>query len=204
MNVELSNAEQFINWIKTKVHLNKISTNAASRFVKRGQVYWCHFGINVGSEMSKSSPRPAVIVQNYLANRNSSNTIVVPVTHNMNALPCLVPLETIRDEAGNVVLDGQVNTANIVCVSKARLGDMITTLPAAKMKEIDKSIALSLELMHYFEDSQKKYEKLQVFVEKVKRDRNAAQDQVKQIKDIISEYGFNEDGQKMIKEILDI
>ena len=204
MNIELSNAEQFINWIKTKVHLNKISTSAASRFVKRGQVYWCHFGINVGSEMSKSSPRPAVIVQNYLANKNSSNTIVVPVTHNMNSLPCLVPLETIRDEAGNVVLDGQANTANIVCVSKARLGDMITTLSAAKMKEIDNSSALSLELMHYFESSQKKYEKLQVYVERVKSDRNAAQDQIKQIKDIISEYGFSEDGQKKIKEILDI
>lgn len=41
--------------MNTKSYLNSIAPNAANRFVKRGQVYWCHFGLNIGSEMSKSS-----------------------------------------------------------------------------------------------------------------------------------------------------
>ena len=65
MSIELSNAQQFISWMNTKSYLNTIAPSAANRFVKRGQVYWCHFGINIGSEMSKPTPRPAVVVSNF-------------------------------------------------------------------------------------------------------------------------------------------
>ena len=51
--------------MNTKSYLNAIAQNATKRFVKRGQVYWCHFGLNVGSEMSKATPRPAVVVSNF-------------------------------------------------------------------------------------------------------------------------------------------
>lgn len=87
MSVELSNAQQFISWMNTKSYLNSIAQNAAKRFVKRGQVYWCHFGLNIGSEMSKATPRPAVVVSNFATNKNSSNVVVVPVTHNQSKLP---------------------------------------------------------------------------------------------------------------------
>lgn len=134
MSVELSNAQQFISWMNTKSYLNTISKSAAKRFVKRGQVYWCHFGLNVGSEMSKATPRPAVIVSNFKTNKNSSNIIVVPVTHNASTLPYLVPIAPVTDGNGKVILDGQIDTANIICVSKARLGDLITTLSTTHMK----------------------------------------------------------------------
>ncbi len=75
MSVELSNAQQFISWMNTKSYLNTNAPNAANRFVKRGQVYWCHFGLNIGSEISKSTPRPAVIVSNFQTNKNSSNVV---------------------------------------------------------------------------------------------------------------------------------
>ena len=55
-------AQNFISWMSTKSQLNAIAPNAAKRLVKRGQVYWCHFGLNIGSEISKSTPRPAVII----------------------------------------------------------------------------------------------------------------------------------------------
>ena len=179
-------------------------SNAAKRFVKRGQVYWCHFGLNIGSEMSKSTPRPAVIVSNFKTNKNSSNVIVAPVTHNQNQLPYLVPITPITDAGGKVLLDGQVDTADMICVSKARLGDLITTLSAAQMKDIDKSISISLDLLHYYTDEADKYDKLTQYVTQVKSDRNKAQDILEQLKEIISQNGFEEKSQEKIKELLDI
>ena len=204
MSVELSNAQEFISWMNTKSHLNTIAQNAAKRFVKRGQVYWCHFGLNIGSEMSKTTPRPAVIVSNFKTNKNSANVIVVPVTHNQNQLPYLVPITPVTDANGNIVLDGQVDTADIICVSKARLGDLVTTLSTAQMKDIDKSISISLDLMHYYTDETDKYDKLTQYVTQVKEDRNKAQDTLEQLKEIISQKGFDEETQRKIKELLDI
>jgi mRNA interferase MazF len=204
MNIELANAEKFIEWLKTKSHLNSIASRAGGRFVKRGQVYWCHFGINIGSEMSKTSPRPAIKVQNYIGNTKSPNTIVIPVTHDSGVLPCLVPLTPIIDNSnGMVVLDGQANTANIICVSKARLGDLIATLSNADMKKVDESMAQTLELMHYHKELKDRYVKLLEYNEKVKNERNTAQDKIKNIKELIAKYGLTEQSQKSLFELLD-
>ncbi len=204
MSVELSNAQQFISWMNTKSHLNTISKSAAKRFVKRGQVYWCHFGLNIGSEMSKATPRPAVVVSNFKTNKNSSNIIVVPVTHNVSTLPYLVPIAPVTDGNGKVILDGQVDTANIICVSKARLGDLITTISTTHMKDIDKSISISLDLIDYYTDEANKYNKLIQYVTQVKADRNKAQDTLKQLRDIVCQNGFDEKSQESIKKLLDI
>lgn len=204
MSVELSNAQQFISWMNTKSYLNTIAQSAAKRFVKRGQVYWCHFGLNIGSEMSKPTPRPAVVVSNFNTNKNSANVVVVPVTHNQNQLPYLVPITPVIDANGNVILDGHVDTADIICVSKARLGDLITTLSTTQMKDIDKSISISLDLLHYYTDEADKYGKLTQYVTQVKTDRNKAQDTLEQLKETISQYGFDEKSQEKIKELLDI
>ena len=204
MSVELSNAQLFISWMNTKSQLNAIAPNAAKRFVKRGQVYWCHFGLNVGSEMSKVTPRPAVVVSNFKTNKNSANVIVIPVTHNQSQLPYLVPITPITDPAGNILLDGQADTADIICVSKARLGDLITTLSSAQMKDIDKSIAISLDLIHYHAEETEKYNKLTKYVAQVKEERNQAQDTLEQLKQLISQNGFDEKNQEKIRELLDI
>lgn len=204
MSIELSNAQQFIAWMNTKSHLNTIAVKSAKRFVKRGQVYWCHFGLNIGSEISKTTPRPAVVVSNFNTNKNSSNVIVVPVTHNKSQLPYLVPLTPVTDVSGQVILDGQADTADVICVSKARLGDLITTLSAAQMKDIDKSISISLDLMHYYSDEVDKYDKLTQYVTQVKTDRNNAQDIIRKIKDTVTENGFDEKSQEIIRELLDI
>lgn len=204
MSIELSNAQQFIAWMNTKSHLNTIAVKSAKRFVKRGQVYWCHFGLNIGSEISKTTPRPAVVVSNFNTNKNSSNVIVVPVTHNKSQLPYLVPLTPVTDVSGQVILDGQADTADVICVSKARLGDLITTLSAAQMKDIDKSISISLDLMHYYSDEVDKYDKLTQYVIQVKTGRNNVQDIIRKIKDTVTENGFDEKSQEIIRELLDI
>ena len=204
MSTELTNAQQFLSWMNTKSRLNALAPNAANRRVSRGQVYWCHFGLNIGSEISKTTPRPAVIVSNFSTNKKSANVIVVPVTHNKNQLPYLVPLTHVTDASGTVILDGQVDTADVICVSKARLGDEITKLSPAQMKAIDKSLAISLELIHYFNGEEDKYNKLNQYVTQVKAERNAAQDTLKLLKETISQNGFDEKSQEKIRELLDM
>lgn len=204
MSIEITNAQSFLSWMDKMACLNSIAPDAAKRFVKRGQVYWCHFGLNIGSEMSKATPRPAVIVSNYNTNKNSSNVIVVPVTHSKSRMPYLVPITPIKDPDGNIILDGQADTACVECVSKARLGGQITVLSAAQMKAIDKSLLISLELIHYYNDEIKKNEKMLQYIAKVKEDRNRAQDTVQQLREIISQGGFDDDSQKKVKKLLDI
>lgn len=207
MSDQLTQAEPFLAWMGTKAHLNAVAGKAARRFVKRGQVYWCHFGLNIGSEISKSTPRPAVIIQNFAANRHSGNTIVAPVTHNKSVLPCLVPV-SVADEQGNILLDGQVNTSNIICVSKARLADFICALPKAKMREIDKSLAIALELLPYYQGAAEKYEKLRQYTGQVKAQRNQAQDQLACIRRLAEQApeGADQDFQvflQQLKKLLD-
>ena len=82
MSVELSNAQQFISWMNTKSYLNAIAQKAAKRFVKRGQVYWCHFGLNIGSEMSKVTARPAVVVSNFKTNKKQWEKVMERIWRN--------------------------------------------------------------------------------------------------------------------------
>lgn len=128
----------------------------------------------------------------------------MPITHNQNQLPYLVPIEPVVDASGKTLLDGQADTADIICVSKARLGDLITTLSAAQMKSIDKSVSISLELLHYYTDEENKYEKLKQYVAQVKTDRNKAQDTIEQLKETVLSHGFDETSQEKIKQLLDI
>ncbi|MBR7148060.1 MAG: type II toxin-antitoxin system PemK/MazF family toxin, partial [Firmicutes bacterium] len=79
MNIELNKVQKILEWIRRKLYLETIASNARKRMVKRGQVYRCDFGIGIGSEMQKE--RPAIIVQNDIGNIHSSNTIVIPITH---------------------------------------------------------------------------------------------------------------------------
>ena len=79
MKIELVQVQKMLEWLKTKLYLDSIAPNARSRAIKRGQVYRCNFGCGIGREMQKE--RPAVIIQNDVANSRSGNTIVIPITH---------------------------------------------------------------------------------------------------------------------------
>ena len=72
------------------------------------------------------------------------------------------------------------------------------------MKNIDKGVAISLDLTHYYTDEVEKYNKLTQYVAQVKGDRNKAQDTLEKLKEIISQEGFDEKSQEKIKELLDI
>lgn len=200
--IDLSKAQKYLEWLKTKLYLDSRSSNAKCRAVKRGQVYWCNFGVNVGSEMSKSTPRPCVIVQNNIANKSSPNTIVCPITHDNSNLPCIVPIKPIQDNNGNIVLDGYVNVSNIVCVSKARLGELIYGDALAEIKEIEIAIARHLSLINYYNDLKIKYDKQCKYVLDVKNQRNILQDFVEEVKELLNASN-NEQVIENIHKLLD-
>ena len=188
MRIELGQAQKMLEWLKTKLYLDALSTNARTRAVKRGQVYRCNFGCGIGSEMQKD--RPAVIIQNDVGNNRSGNTIVIPITHDTSTLPCVANITPQIDSSGNIILDGQANASNMMCVSKARLGDLVCALPSSDMKLIDEAIARTVDLMGYYADiTQKLNDKLN-YIARLKTDRNKAQDELAEIR---KELGLTKD-----------
>ena len=94
----------------------------------------------------------------------------------------MVPITTIYESDGiTVKLDGQANTSNIACISKARLGDYVATLSSADMKAIDNALAMTTGLLHHYATLESKLNDKMNYIEKLKTDRNAAQDDLKQI-----------------------
>ena len=179
MNIELDKIQNILDWIKKKILLDALSDKAKKRNVKRGQVYRCNFGYGIGSEMQKE--RPAVVVQNDVGNNRSGNTIVLPITHDSSNLPCVTNITTQLKNDGSVLLDGQANASNIICVSKARLGDYITSLSAQDMKAIDAAIAKSTGLMHYYSGLLNKLEEKNKYIAVLKEERNRAQDDLNRL-----------------------
>lgn len=180
MLIEFNKVQKFLDWAKDALRLDSFVSNAQSRRVQRGQVYRCNFGIGVGSEMQKD--RPAVIVQLNSLNYTSGNTIVIPITHDTGTMPCMVPITTVYESDGTTVrLDGQANTSNIACISKARLGDYVATLSGADMKAIDKALAMTAGLLPHYTDLQNKLNDKISYISRLKAERNAAQDSLEQI-----------------------
>jgi mRNA interferase MazF len=140
----IQDAKPYIQWINETVRLDALASIAKNRRVYRGQVYWCYFGINVGSEQSEK--RPCVILQNNQGNINSPNTIVAPITHTKSTLATVVPIADKHDTSGKKVLDGHVLLGNITTISKSRLDSFITDLTTIEMHQINEAIAKSTDI----------------------------------------------------------
>lgn len=166
MQIELSKTQRYLEWMKTKLFLDSIAYRAKNRVVKRGEVYKCNLGYGVGSEESKE--RPCVILQRDDANSSSPNVIVAPITHTSSTLSVVIPISDKFDANGNLILDGNVLLGNIVCVSKARLGEFIDSLSKDEMKRVDEAIALSLDVKHYYVTVKNMLDDKLVYVDKLK------------------------------------
>lgn len=202
MNIDSLQIDKMLEWLKTKLKLDVISANARRRMVKRGQVYRCNFGCGVGSEMNKE--RPAIVIQNDIGNLHSGNTIVIPITHDTSTLPCVANINPQIDANGNTILDGQANASNILCVSKARLGDFVCELPNSEMKKIDEAIAKAVDIMKYYAEVSRKLANREAYIEKIKAERNQAQDELAELRKILNiddRVSLKDYVQKMKKDI---
>lgn len=180
MRIELEQVQKMLDWVKTQLYLDTLTQRAGTRAIKRGQVYRCNFGCGIGSEMQKD--RPAVVVQNDVGNKRSGNTIVIPITHDTSTLPCIANLTPQMDSFGNIILDGQANASNMMCVSKARLGDFVCALPSSDMKSIDEAIAKTVGLMGYYANLTQKLDDKLAYIARIKDERNKAQDELASIR----------------------
>lgn len=180
MNIEISKAQRILDWVKTQVFLDASADSARNRIVKRGQVYYCNFGYGVGSEMQKE--RPAIIVQVDSANKRSGNTIVIPVTHDEAVLPCTAKLSNYCTDNGDIILDGSANSSNIMCVSKARLGDFICNLSSSDLKSVNQAILNSLGLEQTFNKMAFEIEDKDQKIEDLLNKLNKLQDEITAIR----------------------
>ena len=110
MQIELNKIQELLDWMKTKLYLHTKVEQANKRYVKRGQVYNCYFGIGVGNEIQKL--RPCIILQNNIGNAKSGNIIVAPITHTYKDIPSIIKINTQYNEDGTILLDGY---AYIMC-----------------------------------------------------------------------------------------
>ena len=170
MNVDYQKVSNALESTKEEIYLDSNSNNAKTRFVRRGQVYNCYYGFGVGSEIEKE--RPVVIISNHICNIKSSNVVVLPITHTEKSLPTFVSINPKFNLSGEVILDGFVNASNISCVSKARLKDYIANLSDSEMKQVDKALAISVDLMRYYSELSERIEAKEETIRKLINNKN--------------------------------
>ena len=111
---------------------------------RRGNVYLVSFDPAIGAEIRKT--RPAVVVQNDVANRHSPITIVAAVTSRVDgpSYPTEVrlPAGTAGSKVPSAVLTNQLRS-----MDRGRLIRRIGALDGETMREVDRALAISLGMV---------------------------------------------------------
>jgi mRNA interferase MazF len=111
---------------------------------KRGEVYLVNFDPTIGAEIQKT--RPALVVQNNIANRYSPITIVGAISSQFDDQ--LYPTEDlIQPPEGGLTIPSVVLLNQVRSVDKRRLVRRLETLTLTTMERVDRAILISLGLM---------------------------------------------------------
>lgn len=147
MNVEESDKRRFqsiIDWTGEMFDLSVKEKFSKDLYPKRGEVWTCQLGENVGSEVNKI--RPCIIVQNDIGNKNSPTTIIIPISHREGRQPTHVSLSEDLFQFIENHISGTSLAEQIKAISKARLGRCIGVLSEDAMLKIDGALKVSLAL----------------------------------------------------------
>lgn len=196
----LSEYSKELFWLDKKIYLSSLKDKVVGRKIKRNEVYKCHFGVGVGSEMDKN--RPSVIIQVNSFNFTSGNTIVAPITHDKGTISCLVPIEDRHDSDGKLILDGSINVSNLMCVSKARLGEKIAELSDDEIVRLNNALYDHLSLNRYIKQLNKTIEKREKQINKLKEQRDKNNSFYKELQELVGKKKPN-DILKVVKELID-
>lgn len=113
-------------------------------FPRRGEVYLVSFDPTLGAEIQKT--RPALVVQNDIANRASPITIVAAITSRFE--DPLYPTEVlIRPPEGGLSVPSVVLLNQVRSIDKARLIRRLGHLTGQTMHRVDQALLLSLGLL---------------------------------------------------------
>lgn len=118
-----------------------MATKPKVAYPRRGEVYLVSFDPTIGAEIKKT--RPALIVQNDIANRHSPITIVAAITSQFEEP--LYPTEVlVMAPEGGLEVDGVVLLNQIRSVDKRRLVRRLGALRPEKMREVERALLISL------------------------------------------------------------
>jgi mRNA interferase MazF len=113
-------------------------------YPKRGEVYLVNFDPTVGREIKKT--RPALILQNDIANRWSSITIVAAITSQFEQR--LYPTEVlVRAPEAGLTVDSVVLLNQIRSIDKLRLLKRLGSLKQNTMARVERALMLSVGLV---------------------------------------------------------
>ncbi len=115
-------------------------------YPKRGEVYLVSFDPTRGAEIKKT--RPALVLQNNIANRYSPITIVAAITSQFE--DPLYPTEVrINAPEGGLAHDSVVLLNQVRSVDKQRLVKRLGVLRPATMKEVEGALQISFGLLPF-------------------------------------------------------
>ena len=120
------------------------AAEAKVRGPRRGEVYWVSFDPTVGAEIRKT--RPALVLQNDVANRHSPITIVAAITSKTD--DDVYPSEVVvRAREAGLAQDSVILLNQIRSIDNARLRRRIGRLRPERMASVDRALAISLGLI---------------------------------------------------------
>lgn len=119
----------YVRWVNEQMKMNDNASRCTKVIPRRGEIWTCELGQNIGSEENKI--RPVIIIQNDTGNKNAPTTIIAPISNRPKKIAVHIELR----ESDYVLEDGEKNhitgtvlAEQIKVVSKARLGRHIATL----------------------------------------------------------------------------
>jgi len=198
MNIDLNETQSIVESAKEQIYLQGKTHIGKRAKPRRGQVFYCHLGVGIGSEFQKR--RPCVVLSNTVNNINTSIIVVAPITHTQKNYPIFVPITDKHDTSGTVILSGYADLANIRAVSSYRLAGYICDLDKNELNDIDAAVARHLDLMHHYntlmntiEDKEKHVESLSGVLGKLKDITGAADNAalVEAVTRMVAENGKN-------------
>ena len=111
---------------------------------KRGEIYLVNFDPTLGSEIKKT--RPALVLQNDIANRYSPITIVAAITSKYDST--LYPTEVlVKPPEGGLTKNAVVLLNQVRSIDKGRLIKRLGVLKPTTMQNVDRALQISLGLV---------------------------------------------------------
>lgn len=111
---------------------------------RRGEIYLVNFDPTIGAEIRKT--RPALVIQNDIANEYSPITIVAAITSKFDEPP--YPTEVILEpEESGLPLRSAVVLNQIRSIDRQRLVKRLGRAATGTMKRVDQAIQISLGLI---------------------------------------------------------
>lgn len=112
---------------------------------RRGEVYLVNFDPSLGAEIKKT--RPALILQNDIANQYSSITIIAAITSQFDPQK-LYPTEVLlKTPEGGLTVDSVILLNQIRSIDRQRLIKPLGKVTARTLAQIEKALKISLQLL---------------------------------------------------------